>query len=149
MPRKILEEPFHLTDADANVSGANTTAATWSDMFKYQVPQGVVHLLKPEHTISAYLKDASLEITAPDAQIKIEVRDPAEQDKVVVFGPAMYQRVKEFQDKTKMAHLAVPTAGHPVRARDWIVIMVKDDAAVIAATSYFDLLINRIRESVI
>jgi len=149
MPRKILEEPFHLTDADGNVTAASGTAAVWSDIWKYQVPQGVAHILKPEHTLSAYIEDAGAEIAAPDAEIKVEVRDPAEQDKEVVYGPAMYIRSTEFQDRKKMAHLNVPAAGKPVRARDWVVVMVKDGGTIDQTDSYFDLFINRVRESVV
>lgn len=148
MPGKIIEEPFHLTNADPGITSADGTADTWSDIFKYQVPQGVTHMLKPEHTFSAYFNDGS-EIAAPEAQVKIEVRDPSEQDKRPVFGPAMYARVKEFSEKSKLAKLNVSSDGMQVKPRDWIVVMVKDNGTVAAADSYFDLHINRIRESVI
>lgn len=145
---KILEEPFHLTKNDAGVSAADGVASTWSDIFKYQVPQGVTHILKNEHTISIYFDDGS-EIAAPEAQFKIEVRDPGEMEKKSVYGPAMYVRATEFQDRTKMAHLNVPAEGLHVRARDWIVLMVYDNGTVANADSFFDLFINRIRESVV
>ena len=149
MPGKIIEEPFHLTDADANVTAAAGVPDTWSDIWKYQVPQGVTHLLKSEHTISAYIEDAGAEIAAPDAEVKIEVRDPSEQDKRPVYGPAMYVMSTEFQDRDLMAHLNCPASGIQVTDRSWIVIMVKDGGTIDQTDSYFDLLISRVRESVI
>lgn len=149
MPGKIIEEPFHLTDAVAQVTAAAGVPATWSDIWKYQVPQGVTHLLKSEHTFSAYVEDASTEIAAPDAEIKIEVRDPSEQDKRPVYGPAMYVMSTEFQDRDLMAHLNCPAGGIQVTDRSWIVIMVKDGGTIDQTDSYFDLLISRVRESVI
>jgi len=149
MPGKIIEEPFHLTNADANVTEADGTAATWSDIFKYQVPQGVTHMLNSEHTFSGYVEDASAEVAAPDAQVKIEVRDPSEQDKRPVYGPAMYTMSTEFQDRDLMAHLNCPAGGVQVTPRSWIVVMVNDDGTIDASDSYFDLLISRVRESVI
>jgi len=147
---KVIEEPFHLTDADGNVTAADGTATTWSDIWKYQVPLGVTHILRSEHTFSAYIKDTGgSEGAAPDCQIKVEVRDPSEQDKRPVFGPAMYNRVTEFQDRDKMAYLKVPSEGIVVKPRDWIVVMTYDDTATDASESYFDLYITRIRETVV
>ena len=149
MAGKIIEEPFHLTDSDPGITAAAGVAATWSDIWKYQVPQGVTHVLRTEHTFSAYIEDGSAEITAPDAQVKIEVRDPSEQDKRPVYGPAMYSRSIEFQDRDKMAHLNILPGGLAVKPRDWIVVMVNDNGTIDQTDSYFDLFCSRIRESVI
>jgi hypothetical protein len=143
-----LDEPFDLTDQDANITKANATAATWSDLYKYQVPVGVGHVLQAGHTFSIYLMNTSSTVNAATDLVKIEVRDSSEQDKRTVYGPAIYQRVQEFQDRNKIARLNV-SAPVPVLERQWIVVMVKGATAPGTANSYFDLAINRVRQPLI
>ena len=139
MNEGINVTPFHLTQADGNITKTNGVANTWSDIWKYQVPQNTEVLLQPGDLFSAFLKDTSpAECGEDTCYAKIEVRDPSEQDKELVFGAAIYKRIKEFQDRTKMAKLAI-TATRRIFPRQWIVIVVKYDAAVDCATSYFDL----------
>jgi len=140
-----LDEPFDLTDQDSNITKANATAATWSDVYKYQVPVGVGHVLQAGHTFSIYLMNTSSTVNAATDLVKIEVRDSAEQDKRTVYGPAIYQRVQEFQDRNKIARLNV-SAPVPVLERQWIVVMIKGATAAGTASSYFDLAINRVRQ---
>ena len=145
---KVFEQRYHLTDADAAITAADGTADTWSDIFKWQCPQGVTLLLKPSDTFSAYI-DATGEIAAPNAEIKVEKRSASEQDKRTILGPAMYTRVTEFQDEDLKAHINVPSEGLLVEPREWLVVMVKDDGTVLEANSFFDLFTTRIRESVV
>jgi len=145
---KVFEQRYHLTDADPAITAADGTADVWSDIFKWQCPQGVTLLLKPTDTFSAYI-DATGEITAPAAQIKVEWRDASEQDKRPILGPAMYTRVTEFQDEELKAHINVPSEGLPVQPRQWLVVMVHDDGTVLETNSFFDLFTTRIRESVV
>jgi len=145
---KVFEQRYHLTEADSAITGADGTPDTWSDIFKYQCPQGVTILLKPSDTFSAYI-DATGEIAAPNAEIKVEKRSASEQDKLTILGPAMYLRVTEFQDEDLKAHISVPSEGLLVGPREFIVVMVKDDGTVLNDNSYFDLFTTRIRESVV
>jgi len=145
---KVFEQRFHLTDADSAITAADGTADAWSDIFSWQCPQGVTLLLKSTDTFSAYI-DATGEIGAPNAEIKLEWRDASEQDKRPILGPAMYVRVTEFQDEDLKAHLNVPSEGLLVQPRQRLVIMVKDDGTVLETNSYFDLFTTRIRESVV
>jgi len=147
MPGKVLEEPFDLTDQDSNITKSNATDSAWSDMYKYQVPVGIGHTIQPGHFISAYLDKAGTE-TSATALVKIEVRDSAEQDKRTVFGPAVYAKIKEFQDRNKIARLNVAEPV-PVLERQWIVLMVSAATAPTTANSYFDLAISRIRRALI
>ena len=136
--------PFHLTQADGNITKANGVANTWSDIFKYQVPQNTEVLLQPGDLFSAYLKDTSpAECGEDTCYVKIEVRDPSENDHELVFGAAIYKRIKEFQDGNEMAKIAI-TIARRVLPRQWIVIVIKDDAVVNYATSYFDLFTSMI-----
>ena len=76
------------------------------------------------------------------------MRDPAEQDTLIVYGPALYITSKEFRDSTQKARLG--TSGDIlVPERYWIVIMARDDGAVDASDSYFDMLIARQRAKVV
>ncbi len=86
--------------------------------------------------------------SAATSLVKIEVRDSSEQDKRAVYGPAIYQRVKEFQDRNKLARLNV-SAPVPVLERQWIVVMIKATTAPTTVNSYFDLAINRVRRALV
>lgn len=143
---RIIEERYELTQANSAVTATNTTAAVFTDLWDYQVPVGVRHVLLGAHKLAAFLKDAVAEIAATE-QVKIEVRDSAGQSKEVILGPVTYQRIKEFQDRNKMIHLDVTT---PIRVQegDHIVVVVKSATAVVAASSYFALETQRFREGV-
>ena len=144
MNEGINVTPFHLTQADGNITKTNGVANTWSDIFKYQVPQNTEVLLQPGDLFSAYLKDTSpAECGEDTCYVKIEVRDPSENDHELVFGAATYKRIKEFQNRNEMAKIVITTARR-VLPRQWIVIVIKDDAVVSYATSYFDLFTSMI-----
>jgi len=142
----VKTETFHLSRSDSAVTETDGTASAWSDIWDYQVPTGVAHVLKPEHQFSAYLEDASAEVGSGTCRLRIEVRDQTESDRRVVFGPVQYVRIKEFQDKRKVAVLNVP-APVPVKERSHIVVVVYDDGAIDASDSYFDLEMERVREA--
>lgn len=145
---KIVEEAFDLNQEDTNVTQADTTSGEWGDLFLYQVPTGHSHVLKKEHTFSAYLKDTNgTELTAPQL-VRLEVRDSTQMDRKTIYGPTIYATVKEFQDRDKMATLNVPGEIY-VREKMYIAIVVKSSGTYGADkdTSYFDLNINRIRQT--
>lgn len=147
--KEIITDPFHLTQSDGNITATDGTTSIWSDIWKYQVPIGVTHVLKQGHTFSAYIEDDSpAESGSSTCRVQIEVRDSAEQDRLIVFGPSLYVKVKEFQDTNKIAQLFVadPVV---VPERYWIVIMVNDDDGIDASDSYFDLYISRARAKVV
>ena len=142
---EIREEPFQLTDNDANVTEADGTASTWSDIWDYEVPIGEAIRLTSEHTFSAYLENASAEVSNTTCSVRIEVRDPSGQDVVRIFGPALYIKVKEFSERPLLAHLGV--AELTVRERQHIVVQANDDGAIDASDSYFQLHITRVRQA--
>ena len=143
---KVLEEAFDLQQESPDVTQANTTANLWGDLFLYQVPTGVAHVLKPEHTFGAYLKDTNGVVEVDTTQVKIEVRDSTQQERKTIFGPAIYKTVQEFQDKDLIAHLNVRETIY-MREKMYIAIMVKAAVACSKDTSYFNLAINRIRQT--
>lgn len=140
---ELREEPFHLTNTEAGIVEADGTANQWSDIWKYQVPPGMAIKLTSRDTFSLYAEDTTpAEIGNSTAQVRILVRNAAETAEIVVYGPALYARSREFQERPKMARLAVGQL--EVKARQFIVIQIKDDGTVDASDSYFDLFTTRI-----
>ncbi len=134
MPEKQpVLAPFLLTHNDGNVTAANGVANLWSDIWSYRVPNGVGIVLQAADAISMYLDDGA-EIGRFVSYVRIEVRDPAQESTRLVYGPAIYDRVREFQDRNTLARLAVP---EPVKvyARQFIVFMALDDAVITTAAT--------------
>lgn len=147
MPR-VIEEAFDLTQESPDVTQADTTVNEWGDLFLYQVPTGTSHVLKPEHTFSAYLKDTNGTVLTDNQQVKIEVRDSTQSDSKTVFGPTIYKTVQDFTDRNKKAKLQVQAPVY-LREKMYIAIMVKsvDSYGCDKDDSYFNLAINRVRQS--
>lgn len=146
---KIVEEAFHLTNNEptANLTVADGTASSWSDIWDYQVPSGLGHVIRPEHTVSMYLEDTSpAEIGNGTGRVRIEIRDSSDQDRRVIYGPAPYITVRAFTDVRTMARFNV-TQPVPVLERQHLVILVNDDATIDESDSYFDLAIARTRKT--
>ena len=139
-------QPFMLTQDDANVAlGTDTIPNQWGDVFRYRVPQGTNIVLQNGDQFSLYLGTApNVEAPLYATFVKLEVRDPAEQDTRKVFGDTLYLRVREFEDRNKIARLTIP---EPVRVlpRQWIVIVAKSSPDPIRVKEcYFGLLTNKI-----
>ncbi|MBU2613914.1 hypothetical protein KJ925_05685 [Patescibacteria group bacterium] len=146
---EVIEQPFRLTNLDPVIAEADGTANLWSDIWKYQVPQGVALILKPQHSFSTYLEDTSpAEVGNPTCQVKIEKRDSSESDVLLVYGPDLYYASKEFQDKDLKARLRVPEAGVAINEREFLVIAAKDDATIDASDSYFEMYIAKVRKTI-
>jgi len=153
MPGRVKEENWDLSSVDtvAIASGyrANSTASKWSDLWKYQVPTGEAHILKPGHHFSLYLDEGigSTEAGVGDSRIRIEVRDQSEQDAKTIFGPALYASCRDFDDVTKMATLDLQN-DLAVEEKFWIVVMVYDATVQVVAYCYFNLETIRVRSSI-
>ena len=148
---RVKEEAWSLNSGDTTAipaaNRANGTASTWSDIWKYQVPTGQAHILKPGHHFSLYLYDASGECTAGKGRVRIVVRDQSEQDEKSVFGPALYETCKNFNDVTKMATLGLQN-DLVVEEKFLIVFQIYEDEAATESSSYFKLETIRIRSSI-
>ena len=144
----IIEQPFRLTRSDPVIAEADGTANQWSDLWKYQVPNGNALVIKPSHTFSAYLEDtAPAQVGNQACRVKIEKRDASESDVLLVYGPDLYVASKEFQDKTKIARMMAAPEGVIINEREFLVISAYDDAAIDASDSYFELHISRVRKA--
>ena len=149
---KVKEEAWALNSADTTAipSGnrADGTANKWSDIWKYQVPTGQAHILKPSHHLACYAKDTGgSEVGNGTCRIRVVVRDQSEQDAKAIYGPALYVASKEFQDRDKMATLGLQ-ADLAVEEKFFIVVQVYDDATFDESESYFKLETVRIRSSI-
>lgn len=137
--------PFHITDADGNITdGSDGTTGVWGDVWKYQVPQGSGIILQSGDQFGVFLADSpGVEVGRYDCWVKLEVRDPSEQDVKLAFGPALYNRAREFQDRNLIARLglAVPFKVYP---RQWIVVVAKDTGTIDVSECYFDLFTSKV-----
>ena len=137
--------PFHITDNDGNITdGSDGTTGVWGDVWKYQVPQGTGIILQSGDWFSVFLSDdtSPTEVGRYDCYVKIVVRDPSEQDEHLVFGPALYNRIREFQNRNTIARLAGATV--KVYPRQWIIIAAKDVGTIDVSECYFDLLTSKV-----
>lgn len=136
--------PFHISRLDGNITEIDGVAATWTGIWTYEVPLGTGIILQAGDTIAAYLEDTSpAQVGNYDCYVKVEVQDPSGLSVLQIFGPSLYNQVKEFSDRNKLARLNV---SEPVKVypRQKIVISVKDAVAIDASDSYFDLFTSKV-----
>lgn len=138
--------PFILTNSDGSITaGSDGSTGVWGDVWKYQVPQGTGIILQAGDEFSLFLSDDAVptEVGRYDCYVKIEVRDPAEQDNVLAFGPALYNRVRELQDRNKIAKLAI---AQPIKIypRQWLAIVAKDVGTIDVSECYFVLKTSKV-----
>lgn len=152
MTPQIKQESWALNSADTSAipAGSRTdgTASKWSDIWKYQVPVGQAHILKPGHRFSAYIEDDSpAEVGGGTCRLKIVIRDQSEQDEKSIYGPALYIASKEFQDNDLMAKLGLQNDVN-VEERFFIVVQAYDDGTIDESDSYFKMETIRVRSSI-
>ena len=146
MVEKAKLTPFHITDSDGNITdGSDGTTGVWGDVWKYQVPQGTGIILQAGDQLSVYLADDATptEVGRYDCYVKLVVRDPSEQDETLVFGPALYNRIREFQNRNTIARIGPP---QPIKVypRQWIIIAAQDVGTIDVSECYFDLLTSKV-----
>ena len=151
---KVVEESWDLNSNDTTAIPAGNrndgAADTWSDIWKYQVPTGEAHILKPGHHFSIYLDTSAGSTEATPAgtpRIRIQVRDQSEADAKTVFGPTIYATCKDFDDVTKMATLDLQN-DMVVEEKMWIIIEVYHTTIVVVAYCYFNLETIRVRSGI-
>lgn len=146
---EVMQEPFTLTNGDADVTAVNggTSATVFYDAWVYHVPTGIGLILLPGHTFSLYDYDDSGAEASATVLVKVSVMDSSKQDRKTILGPVLYQSVKEFTDRDKMARLNLP-APVKVYEKQYVVVEVTGDGAqyAVVASSYFELAISRVRQ---
>ena len=155
MPREALQEPFSLTKGETGVTSTDglNASTTYSIIWEYQVPTGIGFIILPGHTFSAYLEgDDDAEMPATSL-LKVSIQDASKQDKKTIMGPVLYQSVKEFTDRTKIAKFNV---AEPVKIYESQYIIVEEAGADAAGTggvdqtgassdSFFEMTMVRVR----
>ena len=140
---------FRLVDTDPNITEDAAFGATWRDTWLFQCPSHMRIVLQKGNLFSLKAYDsADVEYVAPDALVKIEVRDPSEQRRILVYGPANYISSKEFQTLSKVAKLRI-NQPIEVKPRDKIAFMTKDSTGMDAASvanSYCRLITTKVTE---
>lgn len=149
---KPIHETWALSSADTtaipSANRADGTANKWSDIWKYQVPSGQSHILRPNHHL--YLKGydtTTAEVGNGTCQVRIVRRDQSEQGEDSFYGPALYVASKDPSDLNKMARLQLQ-GDMEVPELFYIVIQVKDDATFDESISHFKLETVRVRYSI-
>lgn len=153
---EVLQEAFTLTQGDSDVTatdGLNASTA-YGVIYEYHVPTGIGLIILPGHTFSLYLyADDSAEMPATSL-IKVSVLDASKQDKKTILGPVLYQSLKEFTDRDKLARFNVTA---PVKVYEKQYIQIEEAGAdatgsggvdVTGGTneSYFEMTISRVRQ---
>ncbi len=150
---EIVEQPFKLNQADPVISAADGVANTWSDIWKYQVPVGMSLIIKRNHTFACYLDEGtgSTESGVADASVRIEKRDASESDVEIIFGPKLYTSVKQFTPFNRVAKFGVPEEGKIINEREYLVVVILNDAILTSASSsyycYFEMQIAKVRKA--
>lgn len=146
-----VEEAWSLNSGDTTAipSGnrSDGTASKWIDIWKYQVPTGQAHILKPSHHFCVYIDDGASQATAGKCRLKIVIRDASEQDEKAIYGPALYIVDGSFADLNKMPKLSLMN-DLAVEEKFFIVIIGYSDSAIDESASYFKLETIRIRSSI-
>ena len=159
MSPEVLQEPFTLTQGDSDVTGtdgldATALATKYGIIWEYHVPTGIGLIILPGHTFAVYLYgDDSAEMPATSL-VKVSVLDSSKQDKRTILGPVLYQTLKEFTDRDKLARFNVVA---PVKVYEKQYIQIEEAGADATGTggvdvtggtneSYFEMAISRVRQ---
>lgn len=155
-----LQEPFSLTKGESGIvqiDGLDATAlgAYYANIIEWQVPIGVGLVILPGHTFAMKLwGDDEAEMPAVTL-VKVMVKDASKQDTKTILGPVLYETLKTFDDRDKLARFDI--AG-PVKIYEnqFIIIAVAGaDAAKTGGVditgnnsgeSYFEMAIARVRQ---
>jgi hypothetical protein len=125
---------------------ANGVANAFTDMWVYQVQKGNVIILRDGDPFSLRLVDAAVaEPGSYTCRVKIEKRDSSGGNAQLVYGPDFYVASRELTDPKLLARLGVPGGELRMTESQLLVISVIDDAIDTVASSYFHMLIHKIR----
>jgi hypothetical protein len=145
---KTQVETFRFTSNDPGLVAANGVANSWSVMWKYQVQKGNTLILRDGDPFSLRLQDAAVaEPGSYTCLVKVEKQDSSGGNAKLLFGPDMYIASRELTDPNLLARLSIPEGELRMTESQLLVISVLDDAVDVVASSYFQMLINKIRPS--
>jgi len=150
------QEPFSLTKGEAGITQQDGLNAStdYGMIFEWQVPTGIGLIILPGHTFAMYLQgDDAAEMPATTL-VKVLHKDSSKQDATTVLGPVLYQNLKEFTDRNKIAHFNISA---PIKVYEKQYISVETAGADATGTggvdvtggakeSYFEAKISRVRQ---
>jgi hypothetical protein len=146
-----IQEPYALTNGDGDVTGQDGVVAStdFCLIWSYHVSTGIGLVLLPGHTFSLYIAGTDTFEMPATTRVKILLWDSSKQDSKTVLGPILYQSLKEFTDRDKIARFNI-TAPVKVYEKQYLEIWtagadVATTGGVVVATSYFDAEISRVR----
>jgi hypothetical protein len=151
MSPQAIQEPFSLTKGDGDVTGTTGVVAStaYCTIWSYHVPTGIGLVVLPGHTFSLYIAGTDTFEMPATTLVKIVIWDSSKQDQKTILGPVMYQSLKEFTDRDKIARFNI-SAPVKVYEKQYLEILtagadVATTGGVVLATSYFDAEISRVR----
>ena len=146
----VKEEVFYLTSEESGVTGTDISTgqtSLWLQGWRFQVPVGQSLILLPSDTFSIYGEDQTdTELTVAD-KLRIRVEDPSHADSKLVLGPAIYDQVKEFQDRDLIKHLDL-VKPLIVKENSWIIIEVYAAVSLDESDCHWILTCQRVRHAI-
>jgi len=138
------QQLFRITKTDPNIQTApNAFVNEWFDIWRYKVPANVEILLGKGDMFSGYLEDDTGHEISDTCLVKIEVRDPSQQDRRLIYGPNTYENSREFPETYNIARLDLDPL-IILRERDYLVISACADRIINTYESDFQLFCRRI-----
>lgn len=156
MVKTAIQEPFSLTKGETGVTSQDglTASSEFGMIYSYQVPIGQGLIILPGHTFSLYLEGADNSEMPATTRVKVVVKDSAKQEEKAILGPTMYQTLKEFQDRDKIARFNTPGAVK-VYERQYLEVWTAGadaagtggvDQTGMSSDTYFNAEISRVRQ---
>ena len=155
MKREVKHEAFTLTKGDSGVTSQDGLDASteWGKIWEYHIPVGIGLYILPGHTFSCYLHGDDNAQMPATTRVRVLLKDSAQQDVKTILGPVLYQTLKEFVDRDKIARFNV---SEPIKVFEQQYIVVETSGADVATTggvdqtggasdSYFEMAISRVR----
>ena len=147
-----ITERFELNQSTSGITESDGAGASWSaDIWDFKVPTNTEIILSPRDIFSCYLVGDDVAEMPSATQIRVVVRDVANQSAKAILRDILYQRVKSFSDTKKIAYLDIDRE-IVVTSEEHIVVMVYGaDAAgtndTDASASHFKLVTTRKRKA--
>jgi len=146
------EDRFELNQSTTGITESDGLGATWqADIWDFKVPLNTWIKLHPTDIFACYLVGDDASEMPASTQVRVVVRDVANEDSKPILSALLYQRVKAFTDRDKLKNLTIAKE-IVVGPEEHIVVQVNGaDAAttgdVDASASNFKLVTTRRRKA--
>ena len=146
---KIREQLFFITEQILGMVAADGIALTWSDNYRYQVPQDRKYIFRPGHTFSAEFNTGPAADYVGTDRVRIELRDADEKRTIQLLQDSLYVEITEFADRDLIRRLDI-TEEVEATAGMWIVIMTLPAVALDESDvgSFFSLTCDIVKQTI-